>query len=144
MIPQLEDLREESLHILSPVEQDQAAPRVLSALFGVSIHILLSSMAHAVVQAYSRWVVVGVKLVWLHIPHVAHWVDEAVWQIHGDGHGAPIIADKEAKGVPLAGTTPALRASCTAWRLPSMSLTKSRIWSGVYRWELTLQTMSPT
>ena len=104
-------------------------------LFGVSIHILKSSTAHAVMQVCSCQVVVGVKVVWLHVPHVAHWVDEAVQRIHGDGHGTPIVADKEAKGTPLAGVAPALRASCTTLRSPSMSLTKSRIWSRVYRWE---------
>ena len=52
----------------------------------------------------------GVKVVWLHIPHVAHGVDEALRQIHGDGHGTPIVAEEEAKGTPLAGVTPSLKS----------------------------------
>ena len=79
-------------------------------LFGVSIHILQSSVAHAAVQMCSQWVVVGVKVVWLHIPHIARWVDKAVWQICGDRHGAPIVADKEAKDKPLAGVTSGLKS----------------------------------
>ena len=81
------------------------APGVLSALLGVSIHILQSSTAHAVVQACTHWVVVGVEVVWVHVPNVAHWVDGAVWRIHGDGHCTLIVADEEAKGTPLARVT---------------------------------------
>ena len=79
-------------------------------LFGVSIHILQSNVAHAVAQACSCQVVACVKVAWIHIPHIAHWVDEAVRQICGDGHGVPIVADKEAKGAPLAGVTPGLKS----------------------------------
>ena len=67
-------------------------------------------MANAVAQVCSHWVVVGIEVVWLHVPHIAHWVDEAVWQIHGNGHGTPIVADKEAKGMPLARVTPGLKS----------------------------------
>ena len=50
----------------------------------------------------------GVKVIWLHIPHVAHRVNKAVRWVREDGHGAP-IADKESKGMPLAGVTPGLK-----------------------------------
>ena len=86
------------------------APRVLSALVGIIIHVLQCGVPYAVAQACSSQVVVGVKVVWFHIPHIARWVDEAVRQIHGDGHGAPIVADKEAKGLPLAGVAPGLKS----------------------------------
>ena len=98
------------LLLLSPTGQDQAASTVLSALFGVSIYILQGSTAHAVAQACSHRVVVGVKVVWLHIPHIAHWVDEAVWRIRGDRHCTPIVADKEAKSVPLARVASSLKS----------------------------------
>ena len=110
MIPLLENLREESLLTLSPAGQDQVAPRVLSVLFGVSIHILQSSTVHAVVQACSCQVVVGIKVVWLHIPHIARWVDEAVQQICGDGHCTPIVTDEEARGTPFAQVAPSLKS----------------------------------
>ena len=110
MIPWLESHEEELVIILSPVGQDQAAPGVLSELFGVSIHILQSSLANAAVQVCSCWVVVGIKVVWIHVPHIAHWVDEAVWQVYGNGHGTPKVADKDAKGMPLAGVTPGLKS----------------------------------
>ena len=110
MIPWLKSHGEESVIILSPMGQDQVAPGALSELFGVSIHILQSSMANAVAQACSCWVAVGIEVVWLHVPHIAHWVDEAVWRIHGNGHGAPIVADKEAKGTPLTGVASGLKS----------------------------------
>ena len=144
MISRLENHREESVIILSPPGQDQAAPRVLSQLFGVSIHILQSSMANAVVQACSRWVVVGIKVVWLHVPYIAHWIDEAVQQICGNGHGAPYLLTKRQKVCLLLGSPLALRASHAIWRLTSMPLTKSRIWSRVCRQDSILWTMSPT
>ena len=67
-------------------------------------------MTYAVVQVGSSWVVVGVEVIWLHFPHVTGRVDEAVRQVHGNGHGAPIVADKEAKGAPLAGVTSSLKS----------------------------------
>ena len=81
--------------------QDQVAPGVLSALLGLIIGELQSGAAYAVVQACSSQVVAGIEVVWLHIPHVAGGVDEAVQWIHGNGHGTPIVADEEAKGTPL-------------------------------------------
>ena len=108
MILQLENHGEESVIILNAVGQDQAAPRVLSALFRVSIHILQHGVIYAAVQVGSSWVVVGVKVIWLYVPHITHWVDEAVRRVHGNGHG--IVADKGAKGMPLAGVTSSLKS----------------------------------
>ena len=62
------------------------------------------------VQACSGWVVAGVKVIQLYIPHVAHQVNEAVRSVCGDGHGTPIVADKEAKGMPLARVNPSLKS----------------------------------
>ena len=62
------------------------------------------------VQACPHWVVVGVKVIWLGVPHIAVGVDEAVRQVHWNGHGAPEVADKEAKGVLLAGVTRSLNS----------------------------------
>ena len=90
--------------------QDQAAPRVLSALVGVIVGELQHGVTYAVAQVGFSQVVVGIEVVWLHVPHIAGWVDEAVWWIHGNGHGAPIVANKEAKGMPLAGITPGLKS----------------------------------
>ena len=106
----LENHGEESIIILGPVGQDQVAPGVLSVLVGVIIGELQCGATYAAVQVGSSQVVAGVKVIWLHIPHIIGWVDEAVWQIHGNGHGAPVVADKEAKGAPLAGVTPGLKS----------------------------------
>ena len=115
------------------------APGIFSVLVGIIIHILQRGTTYAVEQAFSSWYVAGVKVVWLHVPHVACGVNEAVMWVHGDGHCAPIVADKKTKDVPLA-----LRASCTTLRLTSILVTKSKIWSRVYRQDSTLQTTSPT
>ena len=79
-------------------------------LVGVVIGELQHGMTYAAVQAGSSWVVVGVKVIWLHVPHITHWVDEAVRQVHGNGHGSPIVADKEAKGMPFARVTSGLKS----------------------------------
>ena len=47
-------------------------------LVGVIIGELQCGVTYAAVQVYSSQVVVGVKLIWLYIPHVTRWVDEAV------------------------------------------------------------------
>ena len=51
----------------------------------------------------------GVKVVWLHILHIACQKNEAIRQVHGDGHRAPIVVDKEAEGTPLAQVTPSFK-----------------------------------
>ena len=51
----------------------------------------------------------GVKVVWLHILHIAHGINEALRWVHGDRHYAPIVVDKEAEGVPLARVTPGFK-----------------------------------
>ena len=55
-------------------------------------------MAYAVAQASSGGVVTDVKVVQLHILHVAHGINEAIRQVCGDQHYAPIVVDKEAEG----------------------------------------------
>ena len=54
-------------------------------------------------------VVAGVKVVQLHILHIARGINEAVRQVHGDGHCTPIIVDKEAEGTPLAQVSPSFK-----------------------------------
>ena len=44
------------------------------------------------------------------VPHVARGVNEAVRWVCGDGHGTSIVADKEAKGMPLPGVAPGLKS----------------------------------
>ena len=100
-------------------------------LVGIVIHVLQCGTTYAVMQVCSSQVVVGAEVVWLYIPHVAHGVNKAARRVHGDGHGTPIVADKEARV--LLGSPPALRALDTTLRSTSMSLMKSRIWSGVNR-----------
>ena len=63
-------------------------------------------MAYTAVQACSGVVVVGVKVVRLHIFHVACGINEAIRQVHVDGHYVPIVVDKEAEGAPLTWVTP--------------------------------------
>ena len=78
------------------------------------VRVIIGELQHgttyAVVQAGSSWVVAGVKVIWLHVLHVTGWVDEAVRWVHWNGHGAPIVADKEAKGVPLTGVASGLKS----------------------------------
>ena len=136
MIPWLEDHGEELVIILSPAGQDEVAPRVFFELFGVVIGELQCGMANAVVQAHPCQVVVGVKVVWHCIPHIAGQVDQAVRRSMGTDMVPPKLLTKKQKAHLLPG-------SPSAWRSTSMSLMKSRIWSGVYKWELTLRT-SPT
>ena len=57
-------------------------------------------MAYTVMQACSGRVVVGVKVVWLHVLHIACGINKTIRWVCGDRH-APIVVDKEAKGVPL-------------------------------------------
>ena len=78
-------------------------------LAGIIIHVLQCGMTYAVVEACSGWIVVGVEVVWLHVPHVAHGVNKTVRQVCGDGHCTPIVADKKVKGTALAGVTPSLK-----------------------------------
>ena len=56
-------------------------------------------MAYAAAQVSSSRVVAGVKVVQLHILHVAHGINEAIRWVCGDQHHALIVVDKEAKGV---------------------------------------------
>ena len=79
-------------------------------LVGIIIHVLQCGTTYAVAQACSSRVIAGVKVVQLHVPHVAHGVNEAVRQVCGNGHGTPIVADKEAKGMPLAGVAPGFKS----------------------------------
>ena len=58
-------------------------------------------MAYAAAQVSSGGVVVGVKVVQLHVLHVAHGINKAIRWVHGDQHYAPIVVDKEADGMPL-------------------------------------------
>ena len=110
MILWLKDHGEESVIILSPTGQDEAAPGVLFELFGVVIGKLQCGAANAVAQVHPHWIVAGVEVVWHHIPHIAGGVDEAVRQVRGDRHGAPKVADKEVKGAPLAGVTSGIKS----------------------------------
>ena len=144
VISWLEDRGEELVIILSPVGQDEVAPRVFFELFRVVIGKLQCGIANAVAQVHPCWVVAGVKVVKHCIPHIAGQVDQAVRWVCGDGHGAPEVADKEAKVHLSLGLPPALRVSHTAWRSTSMSLMKSRIWSRVYKQGSILWTTSPT
>ena len=67
-------------------------------------------MTYAAAQVCPSQVVVGVKVIQLYAPHIACQVDKAVRWVCGDGHGTPIVADKEAKDTPLARVTPGLKS----------------------------------
>ena len=58
-------------------------------------------MAYAAAQASSGRVVVGVKVVQLHVLHIAHGINKAIRWVCGDRHHVPIVVDKEAEGTPL-------------------------------------------
>ena len=66
-------------------------------------------MAYAVAKACSGRVVAGVKVVCLHILHVAHGINKTIRWVHGDGHQAPIVVDREVEGMPLARVTPGFK-----------------------------------
>ena len=106
----LKNCREEPVIVLSPMGQDEVAPSIVCVLFKFIIVELQSGAANTVMQAYPCWVVVGVEVIWLCIPHIAGGVDEAVRQVCGNGHGTPEVADEEAKGVLLARVTPCLNS----------------------------------
>ena len=129
---------------MGPTRQDEAAPSIVCALFGVIVGELQCGVANTAVQVHPHRAVAGVEVIRLCVPHVAGGVDEAVRRVHGNRHGIPKVADKEAKDVLHAGVVPTLIASHATWRSTSMSLMKSRIWSGVYKWDSTLQTTSST
>ena len=101
MVPWLKDLGEQSLLVLCPMGKDQAAPTICSTIVGIVIHVLQCGMAYAAVQVSSGGVVAGVEVVWLHVLHVAHGINEAIRRVHWDQHYTPIVVDKEAKGTPL-------------------------------------------
>ena len=66
-------------------------------------------MANAAVQASSSRIVVGVEVVRLHVPQVAHGINEAIRWVHGDQHHTLIVVDKEAKGASPTWITPSFK-----------------------------------
>ena len=110
MILQLENRGEELVIVLSPVGQDEAAPGVVGVLFRFIIVELQDGTAYAAMQAHPHQIVVGVNMIWIHIPHVAGGVYQAVRRVCGDGHGTPKVADKKAKCTPLAGIASSLKS----------------------------------
>ena len=52
-------------------------------------------MAYAVVQVSSSGIVVGVKMVWLHVLHIAHGINQAIRWVHGDQNYTPIVVEAE-------------------------------------------------
>ena len=52
------------------------------------------------VQVSSGGFVVGVKVDWFHVLHIARGINEAIRRVCGDRHHALIVVDKEAKGMP--------------------------------------------
>ena len=85
-------------------------PGIVGVLFGFIIVELQGGMAYAVMQVHPHQIVVGVKMIQTNISYVAGGVYQAVRQVCGDGHGAPKVADKKAKGTPLASITPSLKS----------------------------------
>ena len=102
VVPWLEDSREQLIIVLGPTGQDEVAPSIVGALFGFIIVKLQGGAAHAAMQVHPCWIVVGVKMIWIHISYLAGGVYQAVRRVCGDGHGTPKDADKKAKGMPLA------------------------------------------
>ena len=68
----------------------------------------------------------GVKVVWLHILHVARGINEAIRWVHGDGHHTPIVVDKEAEGVPLARVTPGFKGIMHRFQVDLLCWTQSQ------------------
>ena len=83
--------------------QDEVASGIVGALFRFIIVELQGGTAYAAMQTCPCQIVVGVKVIWIHIPHVAGGVYQAVRWVCQDGNGAPKVAEKKAKSMPLAG-----------------------------------------
>ena len=107
------------------------APGVLLELFGVVIAELQCATTNAAAQACPCWVVAGVKVVWHCIPHIAGGIDEAVRRVHGYGHGAPEIADKDTKGVTFARVASSLKSimCCLEVDLYVLDKVQNLVWS---------------
>ena len=103
VIPWLKDSGEQPVIVLSPMGQDEVATGVVGALFRFIIVELLGGVAYTAMQVCPRWIVAGVKMIWICISYIAGGVYQAVRRVCGDGHGAPKVADKNAKGTLLAG-----------------------------------------
>ena len=96
--------------MLSPVGQDEVAPGIVGMLFGFVIVVLEGGAVYAAMQVHPCQIVAGVKMIQICISYVAGGVYKAIRQVSGDGHSAPKVADKKAKGAPLAGITSGLKS----------------------------------
>ena len=92
------------------VSQDEVAPSIVGVLFGFIIVELQGGMAYTTMQVHPHQIVVGVKMIWIHISYVAGGIYQAVRQVCGDGHGTLKVTDEKAKGAPLAGITSSLQS----------------------------------
>ena len=106
----LKDGGEQLIIVLGPVGQDEVAPCIVGALFGFVIVELQGGAAYAVTQVCPCQIVVGVKMIWIHISYIAGGVYRAVSRVCGDRHGTPEVSDKKAKGTPLARIAPSLKS----------------------------------
>ena len=87
----------------------------------------------------------SVKMIRFDAFDITGGIHQAIGRVRGDGHNATEIVHKKAIGAPLLpGSHPALRVARATLRSPSMSWMKSGIWLGLYRWESTWRTTSPT
>ena len=109
VIPRLEDSREQPIIVLCAAGQDEAAPGIVGTLFGFII-VLEGGAAYAAMHTCPCQIVAGVKMIQIRISDVAGGVYQAIRLVGGDGHSAPKVADKKAKGMPLAGITSSLKS----------------------------------
>ena len=90
--------------------QDEAVPGIVGAFFGFIIAELQGGMAYATMQVHPLQIAAGVKMVQINIPYVAGGVYQAIRGVCGDAHGAPKVANKKAKGTPLAGIASGIKS----------------------------------
>ena len=107
-------------------------PYVFSMLFGIIVTELQGGVAYTMMEAHPDRTVTSVKMIRFHAFDITGGVHKAIGRVCGDGHNTAEIIYKKAIGAPLVRFVP---------NLESM---KSWIWLGLYRWESTQQTTSPT
>ena len=90
--------------------QDEAAPDILSTLFGVIVIELQGGVAYTTMQARPHGTVVSIKMIGFDAFDITGGVHQAIGRVCGDGHNAAEIVHKKAIGVPLDGITPCLES----------------------------------
>ena len=140
----LQDSGIQTVIVLHPVGYDEATPCVFSVLLGISVTELQCGSAYTTVQAHPHRTVPSVKMIGLNAFDVSGGVHQTIGRVHWDGHNAAEIVHKEAIGTPLAGIVPGLESIAHLPEVNLYVLDEVIDWLGLYQWESTRWTTSPT